>query len=278
VANAGAGTEPRSGVFAAESEAGLIGRAEARDGEGICFESWGDGDVALVLVHGGMCDRSFWSRQIAAFAADYRVIALDLPGHGESGNGREIWSVELLGDDISAVVRAAGVQRSILVGHSAGAPAVVEAARRLGPAALGIVVVDFFHSPNASPPPRPPAGVDVGEAMRKGMFTPRSDPVLREKIVAAMTSAPPSTMRGLQRAIMDFDVRGGMKAVAHTPLSLLLSDLRPIDPEAIRAQHPAARICAIANVGHFPMLEAPDAFNAMLRSEAMLMTGQTRML
>ena len=265
-----------AGVFAADAEPGHLGSTRARDGAEICFESWGDGDTALVFVHGGLCDRSFWFEQIGPFSSGHRVVALDLPGHGDSGKTRTEWSAELLGDDVCRVVQALDTGRVILVGHSAGAPVVVEAARQLGSVVLGVVVVDFFHALGAGPPRRPGAGGDMKEAMRQGMFTPDADLALREKIIEAMTSAPPEVAAGLQRAVSAFDVGAGLKAIAAMPISLVLSDLRPIEPAALRSLHPEVRVCAVRNVGHFLMLEAPHTFNAVLRTEVLLMTHQVK--
>ena len=48
------------------------------------------------------------------------MVAVDLGGHGESGMGREHWTMEAFGDDVAAVVRGLGLERVILVGHSMG--------------------------------------------------------------------------------------------------------------------------------------------------------------
>ena len=45
----------------------------------------GKRSVVLLFVHGWCCDRSHWRYQLDVFAADHRVVALDLPGHGDSG-------------------------------------------------------------------------------------------------------------------------------------------------------------------------------------------------
>jgi pimeloyl-ACP methyl ester carboxylesterase len=45
----------------------------------------GSGETAVIFIHGGFADRSFWSNQINPLAAKYHVLALDLAGHGESG-------------------------------------------------------------------------------------------------------------------------------------------------------------------------------------------------
>ena len=57
------------------------------DDETIVFQKAGIGEPALVFVHCWSCDKSYWANQIDYFSKEYRVIAIDLAGHGESGIG-----------------------------------------------------------------------------------------------------------------------------------------------------------------------------------------------
>ena len=74
---------------------------------------------------------------------------LEVAGHGQSGAGREDWTMGAFGDDVVAIIDELGVEDVVLVGFSMGGAVVVEAARRLGDRALGVVLVDVFHDPNA---------------------------------------------------------------------------------------------------------------------------------
>ena len=101
------------------------------DGLNLVCEVRGQGDTALVFLHGWCGDREYWKHQVDAFAADYRVITLDQAGHGESGKDRKAWSVSGLAGDIEAVIKALGLRRVILVGHSMGGPVALLAAKRM---------------------------------------------------------------------------------------------------------------------------------------------------
>ena len=76
----------------------------ADDGLEIVGEVRGRGDAALVFLHGWCGDREYWKHQVEVFAADYRVVALDQAGHGESGKGRKAWTADGLAGDVEAVV------------------------------------------------------------------------------------------------------------------------------------------------------------------------------
>jgi pimeloyl-ACP methyl ester carboxylesterase len=79
------------------------------------------GDV-IVLIHGWSCCLEYWNPQINAFAGEYRVVAYDQRGHGESEIGTRPFGPDRLADDLSAVLDAVlrPGQRAVLVGHSMG--------------------------------------------------------------------------------------------------------------------------------------------------------------
>lgn len=119
--------------------------ARAPDGVEITYDSRGQGEIALVFIHGWACDRSFWREQLDAFAGDYRVVSLDLAGHGESGADRTSWSAASLAEDVQAVVEKLDLNKVILVGHSLGGPVALEAARLMPGRVLAVIGVDTLH-------------------------------------------------------------------------------------------------------------------------------------
>lgn len=267
------------GVFFDMGGGGTPAWAISADGSRIRYETAGRGELLIAFVHGGLCDRTFWAAQVADLASSYRVVSLDLPGHGESGSTRTQWSIEGFADDVVHTIQAAGGGRVVLVGHSLGGPVVIEAARRLGSCVVGIVLVDILHQPGFKPLPPPPTDMaGIKAAMRRGMFVPDSDPFLRNRIVDAMTSAPSQVAMPIRQAFATYDAAAGLQAVAGTPLSMILSDLRPIDAAEIRTLHPGARILVVKGAGHFMMVEAPSTFNALLRSEVLIITGNASIL
>ena len=74
------------------------------DGVSIAYEVRGEGEPALVFIHGWCCDRSYWSEQLHHFVEKYKVIAIDLAGHGDSGLNRKEWTMAAFGEDVVAVV------------------------------------------------------------------------------------------------------------------------------------------------------------------------------
>ncbi|MCB5164309.1 alpha/beta hydrolase [Streptomyces bambusae] len=92
--------------------------------------TWGDGDRTALLVHGLMSDHRTWRRVGPALAGlGYRVIAVDLRGHGASGRGA--YAPELFADDLVETLPAGA---DLALGHSLGGLSLSLAAARLRPA------------------------------------------------------------------------------------------------------------------------------------------------
>src|SRR5262245_45079157 len=141
------------GIVGGEAYAKAIKKTvRADDGLNVVCEVRGKGDTALVFLHGWCGDRAYWKHQLDEFAADYRVVALDQAGHGESGKDRKSWTASGLAGDVEAVVKALGLKRVILVGHSMGGPVSLLAARRMPGTVVAVIGVDTLQNAEASFP------------------------------------------------------------------------------------------------------------------------------
>src|SRR4029079_12281657 len=92
------------------------------DGAKIHYKSYGKGKDALVLIHGWTCNLENWRDQIPDLSKRNRVIALDLPGHGQSDKPQLNYTMDLFANAVDAVLRDAKVDHAVLVGHSMGTP------------------------------------------------------------------------------------------------------------------------------------------------------------
>ncbi|UGT64685.1 alpha/beta fold hydrolase [Nocardia asteroides] len=95
----------------------------AADGTRLRVYAYGPEDAKpVVLIHGWTCAIEYWNAQINTFAGEYRVIAYDQRGHGGSELGRGKLTMDVLADDLVAVLDAALApgERAVLVGHSLG--------------------------------------------------------------------------------------------------------------------------------------------------------------
>jgi pimeloyl-ACP methyl ester carboxylesterase len=120
--------------------------ALSSDGVPIHYDVQGSGTIALVFVHGWCCNRGHWAGQLDHFTPHYTLVTIDLAGHGASGRDRTRWNMPSFGRDVTAVVEQLGLEQVVLIGHSMGGLVIVEAARRLPSAVIGLVGVDTWRN------------------------------------------------------------------------------------------------------------------------------------
>jgi len=248
-------------------------KVKSADGVPIAYQVHGKGDIALVLIHCWCCDKSFWDAQVPVLAKDYKVVTLDLGGHGESGTDRENWTLQAFGKDVAAVIKKLKLGKLILVGHSMGGPVAVETAHLLPDQVLGIVAVDTLLNVEQKftkeqfdqfmAPMRKDFKGFAEKFLRAFMFTPKSDPELVDKIVKKMTSAKPEIALGAWENMFKYDIPKAMDKIK-VPFRLIVADLHPYDIEAGKRHAISFKVKVMKGVGHFLHMEKPDTFNKLL--------------
>ena len=238
----------------------------------ISYAVHGKGEPALVFVHGWCCDRRYWSYQEPYFARKYRVVTIDLAGHGLSGLGRRNWTIEAFGGDVVAVIEKLNIERAILIGHSMGGPVIIEAARRMPDRVVGLVGVDTLHNVETRYPEEQIEDFIAGfqedfkentQEFVRDMFPSGSDPNIVEKIVEDMSSAPPWVGIGALRGYFHYDVTEALKQVKF-PIYCINTDLLETNVEANRRHAVSFDVKLMPGRGHFIMIEDPDTFNRLL--------------
>jgi pimeloyl-ACP methyl ester carboxylesterase len=121
------------------------------DGCAVHYLAWGErGRRGLVFVHGGGAHAHWWSFLAATFADDFRVVAIDLSGHGDSAH-RETYSLVQWTDEVMAVAEHGGVAGlPVIIGHSMGGFVTIATAARHADHVSGAIICD---SPVTEPDP-----------------------------------------------------------------------------------------------------------------------------
>jgi pimeloyl-ACP methyl ester carboxylesterase len=244
------------------------------DGIRIAYETQGEGTPALVFVHGWSCDRSYWKGQLQPFSQQFKVVAVDLAGHGESGLGRKTQTMAAFGGDVAAVVEKLGLQHIILIGHSMGGDVIAEAARRLPGRVAGLVWIDTYKQLGTPRTPEQiqtlmaPFRTDFVETTRsfvRGMFPPGADRALVERVVMDMSAAPPEVAVGALESAIGFgnEMPRALKELK-LPVVAINPDNKPTDVASLERH--GVRVVLMPGVGHFLMMEDPERFNGLLRT------------
>ena len=116
-----------------------LGRYADVNGITLYYEIHGAGRP-LVLLHGGLGAIDMFGPNLPALAKGHQVIAVDLQGHGRTADIDRPLSVELMGDDIAALIAHLGLQRADVMGYSLGGGVALQTAVR-HPKVVGKLVV-----------------------------------------------------------------------------------------------------------------------------------------
>jgi pimeloyl-ACP methyl ester carboxylesterase len=241
------------------------------DGLKIHSASAGSGSTTLVLVHGWTCDSTSWAAQVPVLARKYRVLTLDLPGHGQSGSPKDgKFSMDLFARAVEAVRAEAGIDKIVLVGHSMGAPVIRQYARLFPQHVAALVAVDGpldmrqFPADFKPPSLTGPGGLKAREGMIKGMFTPQTPADVQQKVLAMMLKAPEATAAGAMAAMGDPSLR--KNDVTPMPALAIWAGTNTQLPkvEDARQSLPKFEQTQVVGTGHFVMMEKPEEFNRLL--------------
>ena len=240
--------------------AGPAGRLHVDDG--------GLGGVPVIFVHSFAGNTTHWAAQLVHLRSMRRALALDLRGHGRSDPPADTtgWAVDSLAADIAAAADALGLDRFVLVGHSMGGSAAAAYARRHPERLAGMVLVG---TPGTSPPGMAAqvigsmrADYDSVMAGYWGRLLEGGTPATQEKIRGEMQALPREASLALIAAIFADDPSPGVRA--YPGPKLILDTAHGDAPTALYRLVPDVPRRVIAGTSHWPQLDKPDEFNALL--------------
>ena len=263
-------------VFAGASRSLAIGSVEGQsrnatlDGNKIHYESYGAGREAIVFVHGWTCNLGFWSKQVPEFAKRTRVVAMDLPGHGQSDKPQVTYTMDLFARAVDAVLTDAGVDRAVLVGHSMGTPVIREFYRKYPKKTLALVVVDGPLRPFGDKkmmdgfiaPLRGPNYKEQAAHFIDSMMGPEVSATLREQIKTSMLATPQYVAVSAMEGMSEESIWKQDKITVPVLAILAKSPFWPADNEQFfRSIASNLDYQMWDGVTHFLMMEKPKEFN-----------------
>lgn len=240
------------------------------DGARIHYVNYGKGSEALVLIHGWTMNGDNWRDQVPGFWEKYRVVVIDLPGHGLSDKPQTTYSMDYFARAIDAVMRDAKVKRSVLVGHSMGTPVARQFYRKYPDKTLAIVIVDGSLRPFGDRAMldrmiaglRAPNYKDTMNTMFSGMSGPGLSAEAKARIAASSSATPQYVLISAMEGMADPSIWGDDKI--NLPVLAIMAK-NPFYPpnveESFRGIAPKMEFYLWDDVGHFLMMERPKQVN-----------------
>jgi pimeloyl-ACP methyl ester carboxylesterase len=245
-------------------------RSASLDGTRIHYQSYGKGNEALVLIHGWSCNLDYWRDQIPDFQKRNRVIAIDLPGHGQSDRPQLVYSMDFFARAVDAVLHDAGVKRAVLAGHSMGTPIARQFYRKYPKKTLAIVIVDGALRPFGDKKMmdgfiasfRGPNYKEAGAQMFAAMEGPQLSAELKERIQASFLNTPQYVLVSAMEGMADNSIWGQDKINVPVLAIMAKSPFNPPGTEQFyKSIAPSLDFQMWEGVGHFLMMEKPKQFN-----------------
>jgi pimeloyl-ACP methyl ester carboxylesterase len=248
----------------------------------VAVQESGQGRTTVLFIHGNSSCRDVFNRQFSSQLADcYRLIALDLPGHGQSGDALDpmrSYTLPGLADAVAESAAHLGLSDFVIVGWSLGGHIGIELMQRC-PGLKGLMITGtppvrrggmsegFIASPHFQLASRP-ALSDLGvDAFAMAMFGEPVPPFLRDAIARTDTRFRQRLFEA-RRQGAGVDQRAAVES-SELPLAVIngtddrLINLDYFDTVAYRNLW-NGRCYRLDGVGHAPFWHAADEFNALL--------------
>ena len=250
------------------------------DGVEISFNVQGKGKPAIILIHGWTNNKTIWDDQVAYFLEKYKVVTIDLAGHGESGDKRENWTMSAFGNDVVAVINELKLKEVILVGFSMGGPIVIEATKKISEKVKGIILVDTLKDIEQK------RQMDMVDTMYEGLLQMINNPApdmfkgsyfnrnIEVNFERALTMYDTVSTVGWKESLMGIfhwyneESTTSLKKI-NSPIIAINSDQSPTNSEALKQYIPSFKAKIMENTGHVVMWDAPDEFNQLLDESIM---------
>lgn len=256
------------------------------DGVRLRFDNVGNGDTTIILVHGWANVRSIWDDQVSHFSEKYQVIAVDLPGFGESGNNRREWTIQAYGEDISTIIQQLNLKNVVLVGFSIGGPIVIETSIIVPDHIIGLVLVDALQEVEVNIPPPMVQYIDsvmmdlinnpTKEKLVAGGFFKNNVDSAYQRIISFLEGASHIGWRESLAGNIKWQNENCTNSIkaAKAPIIAINSDQQPTDVKTFRKYAPTFKAKIVKDVGHLIMWDNTQEFNRLLEESIREFVGE----
>lgn len=248
----------------------------------IYYDLTGPSDGPVVCFsHSLSSDGGMWAEQMPELIkGGYRVLRLDMRGHGGSDPVAGDYTMEALADDVATALDALAIAKVQFIGLSIGGMIGQAFAIKYPERLISAMLCDTM--------PATPEGAEAAWGPRlktvreAGSVAPLADGTMQRWFTDSFKPANPGRWQqiretiagttaagylGCGAAILNFDFRADLPAI-ETPTLVICGDedegTPPAANKVIADTIPGGRYVEIANARHFPNVEHPDTFNSIM--------------
>ncbi len=247
------------------------------NGVRLAYDDRGAG-TPIVFLHAFPLNRTMWAAQESTLSQRFRVITVDLRGHGESDAPLWRYTLDQYADDVNALLDHLSIQRAVMAGLSMGGYVLFAMYRRHSDRIRGLIFADTraeadqpaqatwrFNLAQKVHQEGPKAVADEMVPKLLSPSTVQKNPALVERVRAIILSTPISGIVGDLMAIAERpDSTPLLKTITLPTLVLVGDQDRLTTPEENRCLAdgiPGARLEIIPGAGHLSNMEQPEFFN-----------------
>nr|WP_091021932.1 alpha/beta hydrolase [Bacillus sp. UNCCL81] len=238
----------------------------------IAYKDQGKGKP-IVLIHGFMGSHAYWDKVIPKLAEDFRVIAIDLPGHGDSTSIKEEHSIEDYADTLKDLLDQLNINQVTLFGHSLGGYITLAFAERYSNYLNGFSLIHSTAYPDSEEAKKGRAATaekvknegvkNVVDGLIPKLFSPKNIQKNSSEIDLAKHIGYKTSVDGTIKALISMKNRPDRNHVMNdTTLPVLLlagKDDQIIPPEkTFSVQKENIKTSTLNNAGHMSMYESPE--------------------
>lgn len=248
------------------------GKVKSADGVDIVYSVYGKGETALIFIHGWGWDQSLWKDQITKFSSQYKVVTLDLAGHGESGKKRKSFTIKAFANDVVSVINKLKLNNVILVGHSMAGIINLEVYRQIREKVAGIIGADTYQLFQKGENPK--SAEDYLTTFKENylasvreyvgtLFLEGADTVMVKSFVKKMSKLSSEIGMDIFRNIYQYNSIAAVTELQPKIISINGQKFKVKEAENMKVL-PSFTCKLIPGTGHFPMIEKPKEFNEKL--------------
>jgi 3-oxoadipate enol-lactonase len=239
--------------------------------------------LPLVFLHAFPLNRTMWAAQEETLSSLFRVVTVDLRGHGESDAPLWHYSLDQTADDVRALLDQLSIQQAVFVGLSMGGYILFAFYRKYAERVKGLVLADTraqadttegkagrFQMAQTAYTEGPAAIADIMLPKLLSPTTIRTRPEIVRKVRAMIEGNQISGIAGDLMAMAERPDSIPLLRRITCPTQIIVGELDhatpPSDAKLMAEQIPGSRLRVIPHAAHLTNLEQPEQFNQIIAS------------